>query len=72
MKQPQKTLAYAKALQLWAEKAQPPLLGHPHQLAECMQELRESMELLTSITDEEDLTNDMPLHWVKITSSRLS
>ena len=36
MKQPQKTLAYAKALQFWVEKAQPPLLGQPCQLAECV------------------------------------
>ena len=40
MKQPKKTLAYAKALQQWAEKAQPPMPGEPCQLVECMWELR--------------------------------
>ena len=30
------------------------------------------MELLTSFTDEEVLTNDMPLHWMMITPSRPS
>ena len=69
MKQPQKTLAYAKVLQFWMEKAQ---LGQLHQLAECVRELRESMEPLISFTDKEVLTNDAPLHWVKITSSRCS
>ena len=50
MKQTQKTLAYAKALQFWVEKAQPPQPSQPHQLAVCMHELRESMEPLTSFT----------------------
>ena len=36
MKQPQKTLVYAKALQFWAGKAQLPLPGQAHQLAECV------------------------------------
>ena len=62
MKQPQKTLVYAKVLQLWVEKAQLPLLGQSHQLAECVQELRESMEPLTTFTDKEVLSNDAPLH----------
>ena len=53
IKQPQKTLAYAKVLQHWAEKAKPPTLGKPHQLAECIQELRETMEPLTTFRGEE-------------------
>ena len=72
MKQPQKTLAYTKALQHWAEKAQPPTPGKAHQLAECVQELREAMEPLTTFTDAEVFGDDVPLHWVKITSSRTS
>ena len=72
MKLPQKTLAYTKALQFWLEKAQPLLPGQLCQLAECVWELRESMVLLTSFTDEEVLTNDALLHWVRITSSRPS
>ena len=62
----------AKALQFWVEKAQPPLLGQPCQLAECVWELREFMDLLTLFTDEEVLTNDDLSYWVKITSSRPS
>ena len=39
MRQPQETLAYAKALQYWAEKAQSLLPGEPHQMVESMLEL---------------------------------
>ena len=46
--------------------------GEPCQLAECVQELRESMEPLTTFTDVEVFGNDAPLHWLKITSSRTS
>ena len=38
--QPQKTLAYVKALQYWAEKAQPPIPGEPHHLVESVLELQ--------------------------------
>ena len=72
MKQPQKTLVYTKALQFWAEKAQLPMPGKPHQLAELVWELREAMEPLTTFTDEEVLGNNAPSHWAKITSSRIS
>ena len=72
MKQPQKTLAYTKALQHWAEKAQPPMPGESCQFVECLWELREMMEPLTMFTDAEVSSNDVPLHWVKITSSRTS
>ena len=65
MRQPQNTLAYAKALQYWAEKAQLPHAGQPHQLAACIKELRESTEPLMSFTDEEVLTNDPPSPWVE-------
>ena len=71
VKQPHKTLAYSKALQFWAEKAQPPMPDQPCQLAECVWELKEAMGPLTTFTDEEVLSNDAPLHWVKITSSRI-
>ena len=62
MKQSQKTLAYAKGLQYLAERAQPPLPGQPHQLAACVNELIECMELLMSFTDEEVLTKEPSLH----------
>ena len=69
MKQPQKMLAYGKALQLWVEKAQPPWAGQPHQLVACRKGLRESMELPTSFTNEEVLTKELSSHWVKVTPS---
>ena len=37
---PEMTLAYAKALQHWVEKAQPLTPGEPHQLAESVLELQ--------------------------------
>ena len=72
MKQPQKALAYAKALQHWAEKAQPPMPGKPCQLVECVWELRDAMETLTMFMDDDVLSNDAPSPWVKIRSSRTS
>ena len=51
LKQPQKTLAYAKALQNWADLAKPTLLGESCQLVECIKELRELMEPFTTFTD---------------------
>ena len=69
MRQPQKTLAYTKALQYWVEKAQPPLLGEPHQMAESVLELWQAMEPITMFTNIEDAP---PLHWVKTTSSQMS
>ena len=70
--QPQKTLAYVKALQYWAEKAQPLIPSEPCQLAESVLELWQMMELLTMFTDEEVLDNILPSNWVKITPSRLT
>ena len=55
MWQLQKTLAYVKALQYWAEKAQLPCPGEPHQLAESAQELHQAMEPLATFTDTEVL-----------------
>ena len=52
LRQPKKTLALAKALQFWAEKAQPSQINKPCQLAACIRELREAMEQLTSFTDK--------------------
>ena len=72
MKQPHKTLVYTKASQFWAEKAQLPTPGQPCQLAEGVWELREAMEPLTTFTDEELLSDNVPLHLVKITSSQTS
>ena len=40
MKPHQMTLAYARALQYWAEKVNLPVSGEPHPLARCVRELR--------------------------------
>ena len=61
-----------KALQHWAEKAEPPMPGEPCQLVECVRQLREAMEPLTLFTDAEVLGDNVPSHWVKITFSRTS
>ena len=70
--QPQKTLAYAKALQYWAEKAQLPIPSKSCQLVESVLEFQWMMELLTTFTDKEVHSNIPPSNWVKITSSRLA
>ena len=67
MKQFQKTLAYAKALQFWVKKAQPPWAGQPCQLVASVRELRDVMEPLTSFTKEEILSEDLLSMWVKVT-----
>ena len=66
MKQPQKTLVYAKALQYWVEKAQPPLPDEPHQIVESVLALQRSVEPLTMFTNDEVLEDTLPSHWVKI------
>ena len=70
MWQPQKTLAYAKALQYWAEKAQLSHLGKPHQLAEGVQELCQAMEPLATFMDVEVLEDNPPSNLQVITPSR--
>ena len=56
--QPLNTLAYAKALQYWLEKAQLPIPGEPCHLAESILELRWAMELFTTFLDSEVPSND--------------
>ena len=68
--QPQKTLAYVKALQYWAEKAQPQIPSETHQLAESVLELWQMMEPITTFTDKEVLDDVPPSKWAKIMSSR--
>ena len=72
MCQAQKTLAYAKALQHWAEEVRPPLLGKLHQLAECFHELQESMEPFTTFTDAKVFREVEPSNWVWVTPSKSS
>ena len=72
LKHPQKTLAYAKALQHWAEKAQPPTPGKPCQLAESVLELQCVMDPMMTFTNEEVLEDVQPSNWVRITPSKLA
>ena len=53
-------MAYAKALQFWAEKANLPTQGQPCLLAGSIVELREEMKGYVSFTDE-DLLSGMAL-----------
>ena len=46
------TVAYAQALQLWVEKADPPTLGQPHLLVGSILELREAMKCYISFPDD--------------------
>ena len=69
LKQPERTLAYAKALQHLADVAKPLQPGEPHQLAECVKELRRCMRLLATFMEEQVLSKDTPSLWVMITTS---
>ena len=51
--QQEKTVAYAKALQFWVEKANLPTQGQPCPLAGSVMELREEMKCYVSFTDED-------------------
>ena len=64
LKQPQKTLAYAKALQHWAKLAKPTPPHEPCQLAECIKELREWMEPFTMFTDTQVFDQVELLNWI--------
>ena len=72
LSQPRKTLAYAKALQHWAEEAKHPMPGKLCQLAECIHELRGSMEPFTTLTDAEVFGEVEPSNWVQVTPSKSS
>ena len=48
----EKTVAYAQALQFWAEKANLPTQGQPHLLAGSVLELREEIKCYISFPDE--------------------
>ena len=49
----EKVVAYAWALQYWAEQNDPPTGGKPHLLAESVLKLREEVEWYLTFTDEE-------------------
>ena len=58
--QSQKTLAYAQALQYWAEKANPPMPGQPYLLARCVLELRRVMKLYMAFSNDTILEGAAP------------
>ena len=49
----EKVVAYARALQYWAEQNNPPTRGEPHLLAKSVLELREEVRWYLSFTDKE-------------------
>ena len=49
----EKVVAYARALQHWVEKIDPPAGGRPCLLAESVKELREEVKCYFSFSDEE-------------------
>ena len=53
-------MAYAKALQFWLEKANPPTQDQPCLLVGSIVELREEMKCYVSFTDE-DVFSDVAL-----------
>ena len=56
----EKVVAYARALQYWAEQNNPPTRGEPCLLAESVLELREEVRWYLSFTNEE-VFNGVPL-----------
>ena len=54
--QQERTVAYARALQFWAEKAKLPTQGQPHLLVGSIMELREEMRCYVSFTDGDVLS----------------
>ena len=59
-RQPEKTLAYAQALQYWAEKVNLPGPSERCLLARCVQELRWAMRSFTTFSDCAVLEGVMP------------
>ena len=59
--QREKMVAYAQALQYWAEKTDPPTGGKPCLLAESVKELHEEMRCYLSFSDEEVFEGMTPL-----------
>ena len=49
----EKVVAYARALQYWAEQNDPPTGGEPHLLVESVLELREEVKWYLTFTDKE-------------------
>ena len=70
LNQPQKTLAYAKALQHWADLANPIPSDKSHQLAEYIKELTGWMEQFTTFINTQVFDLVEPSNWVWITPTK--
>ena len=68
--QPQKTPAYARALQHWLELANPPMPDQSCQLVECVIELRDSTAPFTTFTDADIFGEKEHPCWVQLTPSK--
>ena len=66
------TLAYARVLQYWAEKAQPLIPGQPHCLVESVVELWQAMEPLVLFMEAGVFAAATPSNWVEVSSPRLT
>ena len=65
-----KTVAYAKALQFWAEKANLPTQGQPCLLVGSIVELREEMKFSISFTDEDIFSSVALLEEFPVTQTK--
>ena len=65
------TIAYARALQHWAEKAQPPIPSQPCCLAKSVMELQQAMELLVLFMEEGVFTAMASSNWMEVSSPGL-
>ena len=70
--QPQHMVTYARVLQHWAEKAQPPNPSEPHHLVGSVAELWWVMEPLVTFTDDEVFAAMAPSDWAEITLPQLA
>ena len=64
-------ITYMRALQYWAEKAQPPIPGQPCCLAKSVMELQQAMELLVLFTEVGVFMAMAPSNWMKVSSPML-
>ena len=67
----QHTIAYARALQHWAEEVYPPVPGQPCHLARSVHDLQWAMELLITFADGDVFVTMVPSKWTEITLPQL-
>ena len=65
------TIAYARALQHWAEEVHPPVPGQAHHLARSVQELWWAMEPLIYFKEGEVFVTTVPSNCTEVTSPQL-